>query len=285
MTQAYTRAVGGSAPIRVKKLLSLVAAGTCVAAAMSACRGGGSASVPSPTPTADAVLVTRVASATPEIVASATPTAAPRSTVAVSTPTPTETASGGNGGPITFSPGEGLLPSDLFARGVGKPGRGPFTGGRLIIPTIRVDAPIVAVKVGVDGSMPPPPSVSDVAWYDFSGFSLLGGSPGDGGNVVLAGDAGRVGVGPGVFWSLALVTPGDYVEIVLTSGEVCYGVEFNKLASTTEVDWTYLVRATAEESVTIITAGADASSRRVVWGRRTSCAGAPTATPTPTPPP
>jgi hypothetical protein len=147
-----------------------------------------------------------------------------------------------------------------------------------------LDAPIVPVKVGVDGNMPPPPSVGDVAWYDFSGFPSLGGSPGSGGNVVLAGDAGRMGVGLGVFWSLARVTAGDFVEIVLTGGEVCYRIEFNKLASTTEVDWSYLVRATAEESVTLITAGADATSRRVAWGRRTSCADAPTATPTRIPP-
>ena len=282
-TQAYTRTMAEILSPRAARGVAAVAAVICLGAALIAC-GGSNAAVSTPTPAEQASSVTAVTSATSATVVSATASTPFRSTAAASTPTPTEAASGRAGEPITFSTGSHLLASDLAARGVGEPGRGPFTGERLIIPSIRVDAPLVAVKVGADGSMPSPPSLTEVAWYDFSGMPSLGGSPGNGGNVVLAGDAGRTGVGLGVFSALARAAPGDFVLIRLTGGEVCYRIEFNKLAFTTEVDFGVVVRATAEESVTLITAGASADSRTVVWGRRTSCADAPTATPTPTPP-
>ena len=42
--------------------------------------------------------------------------------------------------PIAISPGSELAPGDLSARGVGTAGRGAFTGVRLVIPKIGIDA-------------------------------------------------------------------------------------------------------------------------------------------------
>jgi hypothetical protein len=72
--------------------------------------------------------------------------------------------------------------------------------------------------------------------------------------------------------------------MLLTDGDtLCYRIEFNKLVVTTEVDFGEVVRATADESVTLIT-GQNESSRVVAWGRRANCAAEPTATSTPAPP-
>jgi hypothetical protein len=188
------------------------------------------------------------------------------------------------GAPPYFST-ERLTPQDLAARGRGEAGRGALNIARVVVPRIDADAPVSAGVVGADGRMPSPPTKEDVVWYDFSNYPGLGGLPGKGGNVVLAGDAGRPGQGPGVFAKLGRVKPGDFVRLRLTSGDAaCYRVEWNKLATLAEVDFFDVVAATAEESLTLITGGA-VGEWRFVWGRRASCAAEPALTPTPAPPP
>jgi hypothetical protein len=151
------------------------------------------------------------------------------------------------------------------------------------IPSLRIDAPISVAVVGSDGKMPSPPSINDVVWYDFSMWPALGGTPGVGGNVVLAGDALRPGIGSGVFTSLGGAQAGDYVKLSLTDGDLlCYRVEFKKIADTTQVDFAEVVGATPEESVTLIT-GAREGARLVAWGRRADCADEPAPRPTPLP--
>ena len=49
---------------------------------------------------------------------------------------------------------------------------------------------------------------------------------------------------------------------------LAYTVEFNKITAVDAIDWTELVRATPEESITLITAAAARNQgRRIVWGR------------------
>jgi hypothetical protein len=134
--------------------------GAAVVLAAAACGGGGKSNA-SGTTTADA------------------------SSTAVETPTPGQNA--GLKTPIAISPGSELTPQDLANRGTGTPGRGDFTGARLIIPRIEVDAPFSYKVVGTDGQMPNPNSWDDVAYYDFSQWPDLGGLPGKGGNIVVAG--------------------------------------------------------------------------------------------------
>ena len=188
------------------------------------------------------------------------------------------------GAPIaTPLPQSRVTSADLAARGRGTPGRGAFTGERIIIPRIDVDAPLVAVVVGADGQMPPPPSLDVVAWYDFSAWPGLGGLPGAGGNVILAGDA-IVAEGSGVFTYLGRVVAGDYVKLRLTGGTIlCYRVEWNKNVDTSEVAFEDIVAATAGEYLTLITGGTAGSTHRLASAPRADCAAEPAPTPTRTP--
>lgn len=254
---------------------------------LSACGHGESKSTPTLEPTTGF---------TPDISATAgasTPTSVPASETAEAVgPTTTVTSppqlasqpttSSSSGGNPAFSPGRDLLPSDLVARGTGEPGRGPFNAERIIITRAEVDAPIAVAVVGNDGHMPSPPSISEAMWYDFSIWPGLGGSPGSGGNVVIAGDAYRPGQPAGVFAQLYKLVQGDYVDLRMAGGDtLCYRVEFNKIAK--EQDYSYVTQATAEESITLITGGATPNTRAIVWGWRANCADEPPPVPTPTP--
>lgn len=221
------------------------------ALAFSACGGGES----------DAPAGTQEASSTP------------RATQSPNTRTP---ESAGLLTPIPVSPGETLTLSDLAARGAGLPARGEFTGQRLIIPKIGVDAPFTVRTVGPDGQMPNPSGPEDVAWYDFSQWDGLGGLPAKGGNVVLAGHVDYINYGPAVFWDIRTLQAGDRVQIRLADGAVVeYAIEFNKRIDAGEADWTSIVAATGDESVTLITCvgqfvNGSYAERQIAWGRRIS---------------
>jgi LPXTG-site transpeptidase (sortase) family protein len=199
---------------------------------------------------------------------------------ATETPTEEATASptpGQNAGlktPIPISPGEELHPEDLGARGTGLPGRGEFTGQRLVIPKIGVDAPFSYKVVPESGQMPNPDGPEDVAYYDFSAFPCCGGVPGKGGNIVVAGHVDYIRYGPAVFWRLHELAPGDIVEIRLADGSSArYEVQFNKRIIAGDDDWTPIVQATADESVTLITCTGEFEAghynqRQIVWARR-----------------
>lgn len=201
-----------------------------------------------------------------------TPTAAATSTKPATTHTP-----GANAGlktPIAISPGDMLQPGDLAARGTGEAGRGEFSGTKLVIPKIGIDAEFSVKQVGTDGQMPNPNGPEDVAYYDFSQWPGLGGLPGKGGNVVLAGHVDYINYGPAVFWRLHELEAGDTIEIRQADGTTAtYKVEFNKQIDASAADWTPIVEATADESITLITCGGQFeaghyNNRQIVWGRR-----------------
>lgn len=192
-----------------------------------------------------------------------------------SQPTATQSpASAGLKTPIAISPGSTLTQDDLAARGVGEPGRGDFTGDRLVIPAIGVDAPFSYKLVGTDGKMPNPDGPEDVSYYDFSQWPLKGGLPGKGGNVVLAGHVDYIRYGPAVFWRLHELNPGDLVTIKLKDGsDVTYKIDFNKVIQVGDADWTGIVSSTADESITLITCGGEFeaghyNNRQIIWGRK-----------------
>jgi LPXTG-site transpeptidase (sortase) family protein len=201
----------------------------------------------------------------------------PTSASATNTPEGDATATPASGGfltPIAVDPGDVLTLNDLANRGAGPPGRGPFTGERLVIPSIGVDAPFTIKTVPSNGVMPNPNGPEDVAYYDFGGFAGMGGVPGLGGNVVLAGHVDYINVGPAVFWDIAKLQAGDVIEIHLDDGTVArYQVEFNKHIGADAAPWDAIVAGTAEESVTLITCTGEFSAghysdRTIVWGRR-----------------
>lgn len=184
--------------------------------------------------------------------------------------------------PIPISPGGELVESDLDARGLGTPGRGPFTGDRLLIPAIGVNAAFSTKAVPGSGPsrgvMPNPNGPEDVAYYDFSAFDQLGGLPGRGGNVVLAGHVDYINYGPAVFWRLHELKTGDRVNVRLADGStVAYEVVFNKQvgveAPNADRLFGKLVQATSPESITLITCSGDFANghynnRQIVWARR-----------------
>jgi LPXTG-site transpeptidase (sortase) family protein len=201
--------------------------------------------------------------------------AAKASATAQATSTP-----GANAGlktPIATSPGAELTAFDLAQRGPGEPARGEFTGDRLIIPKLDVDAPFSYKLVPggpTGGQMPNPNGPDDVAYYDFREWPGMGGLPGKGGNVVVAGHVDYINYGPAVFWDLQKLEVGDRVQIRMTDGSVIeYAIEFNKYIDADKADWEAIVAGTADESITLITcvgqfSAGHYSDRQIVWGRR-----------------
>jgi hypothetical protein len=172
--------------------------------------------------------------------------------------------------PIAFSPGSELTAADLAARGPGMPGRGAFNVARIQIARIGVDSAVTSSYVGADGQMPSPAELTDVYWYDFSGWPGLGGLPDAGGNAIFAGSVGDAR-GRGVFNDVFVLAAGDAISVVLLDGRVLtYRVEFNKVADTASADWHAIASATADESLTIITGTGSYAQRRILWARRAS---------------
>ena len=204
----------------------------------------------------------------------ATPTAKASATKTKAAGTPTPGQNVGLQTPIAFSPGDYLSQEDLTSRGRGEPGRGEFTGERLIVPAVGIDAPFTYKLVGGDGQMPNPNGPEDVAYYDFTQWPGLGGLPDKGGNVVLAGHVDYINYGPAVFWRLRDLKVGDEVQIRMADGAtVTYVIEFNKTVDPDSDDWASIVEATNDESVTLITCTGEFSAghysnRQIVWGRR-----------------
>jgi LPXTG-site transpeptidase (sortase) family protein len=227
------------------RMLALTAAAALTALALAACGGGGKKS------------------------------ATPENTKPAETPT---IANVGLKTPIPVSPGALLTAQDLASRGSGDAGRGPFTGVRLVIPKINVDAPFSVHTVPGSGVMPNPNSWDDVAYYDFSSFPGKGGTPGKGGNIVVAGHVDYIHHGPAVFWDLRELQAGDTVTMKLADGSsLNYQVVFNKYVPADNADFDGIVAATEEESMTLITCTGDFAAghyneRQVVWARKVGSA-------------
>lgn len=83
---------------------------------------------------------------------------------------------------------------------------------RVEVPAVGLDAAVVAVGIGADGSIEvPPPSVA--GWY------RLGGTPGAAGPSVLVGHVDWTS-GPAVFYHLTAVRAGDEVFVARADGSV-----------------------------------------------------------------
>lgn len=182
------------------------------------------------------------------------PTGTPTAKETATLPPPTPTLESFSMGLQTPVPLGELTAADLAARQRGGPVSGPFTGNRLLIPKIGVNAPFSVKVVGPDGRMPPPNGAEDVAYYDFSAWPGLGGVPGLGGNAIFSAHVDYVNYGPAVLWNLRDLAPGDIIEVHLDDGSIFqYAVQWNKAATPEAINWNELVASTAQESITIIT--------------------------------
>jgi sortase (surface protein transpeptidase) len=82
----------------------------------------------------------------------------------------------------------------------------------LRIGALDVDAPVGAYGVDADRQMDVPDNVTEVAWYEY------GPTPGQAGSAVLAAHVDLAGQGPGVFFGLRTLEPGDLVEVSYADG-------------------------------------------------------------------
>ncbi len=121
---------------------------------------------------------------------------------------------------------------------------------RLVVPSLDIDAPIVALGVDADGAMQAPNNPTDVAWYNFSA------RPGEIGNIVMAGHLDYVNYGPAVFYHLKDAHLGDELQLVLVDGSVA---RYRVLNVTSYDEATApvqdIVGPTDGEVVTLITCG------------------------------
>ena len=106
---------------------------------------------------------------------------------------------------------------------------------RLVIPAIKIDAPIELVGLTSDGAMDVPKSQGAVAWYD------LGPRPGEFGSAVIDGHFGVLKNGaPSVFDDLSALQPGDSIKVIDEAGiEMIFVVgqirNYDPLADATDV--------------------------------------------------
>ncbi|GAC1329422.1 MAG: hypothetical protein NVSMB17_05780 [Candidatus Dormibacteria bacterium] len=89
---------------------------------------------------------------------------------------------------------------------------GPPPPGRLIIPSIGVNAPVKAVGLDRDGAMAVTNTSYDVGWYS------PGVSPGNPGDAVLDGHLDWYDTSQAVFFNLKQVHPGDAIEVQRLDG-------------------------------------------------------------------
>jgi LPXTG-site transpeptidase (sortase) family protein len=119
--------------------------------------------------------------------------------------------------------------------------------------------------------MPNPDGPEDVAYYDFGQWPGLGGLPGQGGNVVLAGHVDYIDYGQAVFWDLGKLKIGDRIQIRMKDGSVIeYQVGFNKHIDA-NANWGD--RRDRAESITLITCSGEFSAGTTTTARSSGAAG------------
>ena len=135
---------------------------------------------------------------------------------------------------------------------------------RVRIPRLGIDAGVSPRVVDAGAAvMPVPDGPVALAWYDLSAWPGLGGRPGEGGNAILAGHvdydgevsyAGRSYRGPGVFYALHQLGPGDTIEIEYEGEVLIYAVTWVKQLGVSETDWSSIWSADVErDALTLFT--------------------------------
>jgi hypothetical protein len=89
----------------------------------------------------------------------------------------------------------------------------PFAPARVRVPRIGIDAPVVPVTVRPDGLLAVPSDVRTVGWWP-AGAPAAAPS----GTVVLAGHVDSARQGPGAFFAIRALEPGDRVILSSASG-------------------------------------------------------------------
>ncbi len=208
-------------------------------------------------------LATPGSTAAPESITALDLSAAPESLTTPDVPAAPDPPAGGSSSEP--APEDAIASLQEFENRFGEPPEA--TSIRLRIPTIGVDAPLGTRVGGGDGVMQNPAGPTDVVWYDFSDWAGVGGSVGGGNNAILAGHVDYSGYvpyadarfrGPGVFYSLDRLAPGDVIEVEVNGERLIYVVEWQRLVATSEADWASIRSSDlGADSLTLITCGGD----------------------------
>lgn len=119
----------------------------------------------------------------------------------------------------------------------------------LSIPALGVEAPIVALGVDGEGRMDIPRDVDEVGWYRF------GPTPGDDGSAVLSAHVDSRSQGPGVFFRLGTLRPGDVVELESADGPQTWVVRAVETIDKDELPLDRIFARAGEPVLTLITCG------------------------------
>jgi sortase (surface protein transpeptidase) len=84
---------------------------------------------------------------------------------------------------------------------------------RIVIPSIRIEAPVIDLGLNPDGTLEVPSRFDEAGWY--VGASM----PGEAGPAIIAGHVSSR-QGPGVFYRLSELRPGDVVKVIRPDGSV-----------------------------------------------------------------
>jgi hypothetical protein len=126
--------------------------------------------------------------------------------------------------------------------------------------SIEVDAPVIATGIDSDsGQMAVPGNVDEVAWYQF------GPRPGERGSAVLAAHVDLAGQGPGVFFRLRDLAPGDIIEVEFSDGSAqVFRIEARAIYNKDELPLETIFARQGLPVLTLITCGGSfsESSRR-----------------------
>jgi LPXTG-site transpeptidase (sortase) family protein len=126
---------------------------------------------------------------------------------------------------------------------------GPWpTDGRVALPSLGVEAPVVKVGVGKDGSMVVPHNAREIAWLDQGEY------PGRTNNVVLAGHISYSRVA-GSFFRIREMQPGDIITVTMNGERFDYEVKFSCLFDRNTKLASKIMGRTEAESVTLISCG------------------------------
>lgn len=180
-----------------------------------------------------------------------------------------------------FRDDDGALPQqqdsvEQFAADHGDPPNTDFATMR--IPAINVNAPVG--RWIVDASiMPEPYGPVDVAFYDLSAWSGLGGFPGEGGNAVFGAhvDLNRNVAyadahyrGPAVFWALDQLTAGSIIEVDYAGETLRYSVVWIEEVPAGGSNWRqYWTSDVAVDSITLFTCGGEFDFSSASYSHRT----------------
>ncbi|MBI4504737.1 MAG: class F sortase [Chloroflexi bacterium] len=119
--------------------------------------------------------------------------------------------------------------------------------GRLIIPRIGVNAPIIVLGVNGRGEMQTPQAPQVVAWYDFSA------QPAAAGNVVVSGHL-DFGTSIAVFWRLRELEAGDEMRVEWADGRTYrYFVGWKNTYPNGQEPVAEIVGPTPQQTITLIT--------------------------------